>query len=254
MKRALVRLAAGFALASSLGAMGAAWEPPTAFRFEEFLFAPVRVHLLQATNAPAITTTLSETDVTRILGKVNRVWAQAGIQFHLHSLVVEQAANQPSGAEPGPRADQNFLPSLRPKDSHAPGMFHLYYLHQLSVNGIYYPEGIFVKDTASLRAVDGGIDEPIPRVTSHELGHALDLPHRQKGTNLLASGTTGVWLNAGEIATARAAARKLKWIESAPAMRRRRDDLRRAHRVREAQALDARLKSARAAAQRSDAP
>jgi hypothetical protein len=58
-----------------------------------------------------------------------------------------------------------------------------------------------------LREVETGIDEPLPRVTAHELGHALGLPHRQDRTNLLASGTTGTALNAREVETARKKAR-----------------------------------------------
>ena len=53
--------------------------------------------------------------------------------------------------------------------------------------------------TASLRKVEGGIDEPLPRVSAHELGHGLSLPHRQDTTNLLASGTTGTLLNQDEV-------------------------------------------------------
>ena len=77
------------------------------------------------------------------------------------------------------------------------------------------PETIVVKDTASLRKVEGGIDEPIPRVTSHELGHAFSLGHRQDNFNLMASGTTGTTLNAAEISQARESAVQREWILSA---------------------------------------
>jgi hypothetical protein len=66
-----------------------------------------------------------------------------------------------------------------------------------------------VQETAQLRPVEGGIDEPISRVTAHELGHALGLRHRQDHTNLLASGTTGTLLNAEEVERARSRARRL---------------------------------------------
>src|SRR5204862_749794 len=117
---------------------------------------------------------------------------------------------------------------LRPLCSQSTTMFHIYYLKQMAMNGIYFPEALFVKDTASLRAVAGEIDEPLPRVTSHELGHAFGLPHRQDTTNLMASGTTGIWLNDEEIQRAREWAKKFDWIESAGAVKRRVDELVRA--------------------------
>ena len=160
------------------------------FSPDEYLAVPLRVHLLSAKDSPAIQTTLTEKDIARILGKVNGVWAQAGVRFHLESLLREEALHQESYAGDG-GLPRSALLGLRPMDPKAAGMFHVYYIKQMSVNGIYLGEAIFVKDTASLRRVEGGIDEPLPRVTSHELGHALGLPHRQDTTNLIASGTTG---------------------------------------------------------------
>jgi len=113
----------------------------------------------------------------------------------------------------------------------------------MSVNGIYLGEAIFVKDTASLRAVSGGIDEPLPRVTSHELGHAFGLPHRQDTTNLMASGTTGIWLNDEEIQRVRERAKKFGWIESARAVKQRAEELVRAGKTAEAEVLRQRLGS-----------
>src|SRR5438552_3575991 len=111
----------------------------------------------------------------------------------------------------------------------------------MSVNGIYFPEAIFVKDTASLRKVEGGIDEPLPRVSSHELGHAFGLPHRQDTTNLMASGTTGTWLNGEEIKQVRETARKFDWIESASDLMEKANGLFSANKIQEAAALYSRL-------------
>jgi hypothetical protein len=124
-----------------------------------------------------------------------------------------------------------------PGSSRAERAFDVYFLKRIEPNGVFTPRGIFVKDTAELRPVEGGIDEPIPRVTSHELGHALSLPHREERTNLMASGTTGTLLNDAEIRQARAAAQKIAWIETAPALRQRADALAAAGQTAEAQAL-----------------
>ena len=80
---------------------------------------------------------------------------------------------------------------------------NIFYVKELTPNGFWSRGIIVVKDTARLREVPGGIDEPLPRVTSHELGHALGLPHRQDVLNLMASGNTGFTLNEDEIRVAR---------------------------------------------------
>ena len=177
--------------------------PPksAALDFDEWLTVPLRIHLLASSDTPALQTTLTEQDIARILGKMNRVWAQAGIEFRVESFVHESAL-------PLDNADAELLARI-PPESRSSTAFNVYYVKQLDVNGFYTPRGIFVKDTAALRPVEGGIDEPIPRVTSHELGHALSLPHRQDTTNLMASGTTGTLLNDAEIQQARAAAKKV---------------------------------------------
>src|SRR4051794_38384453 len=90
----------------------------------------------------------------------------------------------------------------------------------MRVNGVWMGEDFaFVQETAKLREVEGGIDEPVSRVTSHELGHALGLPHRQDRTNLLASGTTGTRLNEAEVKAARDRARENPGATSVAAVR-----------------------------------
>ncbi len=188
------------------------------FGFQEFLLVPVRVHLLSSKDTPALHTTLTGDDVERIFQKANRVWAPAGIQFFVESLHCEPAEPAKVKEEPDPtkRAPAGLDAMLEhmPPASRSAEVFNVYYIKAFDVNGVYFskPEAIFVKDTASLRKVEGGIDEPLPRVTSHELGHAFSLVHRQDTFNLMASGTTGTSLNEAEIRQARESAATRAWI------------------------------------------
>ncbi|MEW6304917.1 MAG: hypothetical protein AB1705_15695 [Verrucomicrobiota bacterium] len=223
--------------------------PPASFQFADFLLVPLRIHLLSASNAPALHTTLGEKDFARIVPKMNRVWAQAGIHFQVESLRREEAVNQDVTRQSENAENYRWLLRTRPVASRATNAFDLYYIKRFRSNGVYLrdePEetrgdakggndgqgdatakakrsdgidlprsAIFVKDTASLKPTDDGIDEPLPRVSSHELGHAFGLGHRQDVTNLMASGTTGVWLNEREIRTSRRVAGRFDWIRRA---------------------------------------
>ncbi len=180
-------------------------DPPP---FDQFLVIPLRVHVLASSELPEADCTLTDEDLTRILGKMNGVWHQAGIHFGVESIVREPAAGVDRFKEQRERSKGSpplhAFRVLLPQASKDAKRLHVYYIHEFSVNGVYLGDGTaLVKDTARLRPVPGGIDEPIPRVTAHELGHALGLPHRQARTNLLASGTTGTSFNEAEIAKAR---------------------------------------------------
>ena len=167
----------------------------------ETLTVPVRVHLVQSKATPAMHTTLAESDVRRIFGKVNMVWSRAGIQFEIESIVHTEAAALSAEAE---KKDEFVrVNSMIPKASLSTTALNVCYVKEVKPNGFFHSGLIVVKDTASLKEVEGGIDEPLPRVTSHEIGHALTLNHRQDRTNLMASGTTGFSLNDAEIAAAR---------------------------------------------------
>src|SRR5205814_10040132 len=134
--------------------------PPLAIVPSDYLLSPLRVHLLSARYVPDVSTTLAATDVTLIVQKINRVWAQAGLHFYLESLVKEEAANP--DRYPGRQDEGAGLLSLRPDASKAPDVLHVYFIKRMSVNGLYLAGAIFVKDTASLREGEGGMDEPLP--------------------------------------------------------------------------------------------
>ena len=184
--------------------------PPS---LESFLVLPLRLHVLRATDLPEVDCALTDADLARILTKVNRIWHNAGIHWGLETVVREPAARQDkfklARDLDGPR-NLAIYRMLLPEESRKFDGLHVYYLHKFSVNGVWMgSDYALVQETAKLREVEGGVDEPIPRVTAHELGHALGLPHRQDRTNLLASGTTGTLLNAHEVEVARGRAETL---------------------------------------------
>ena len=189
------------------------------FGFKDQLIAPVRIHLMETKGELNLTTTLTEKDIHHILGKVNRIWAQAGVHFAQETIIHESADNPNAYRQNYQSRQLRWLLALRPKKSLSKDCFHIYYIKRLGVNGVFLSaNGMFVKDLARLRAVKGGLDEPIPRVTAHELGHALSLRHRQNVSNLLASGTTGWSLTVAEIKQARKATENYDWIYGAPVL------------------------------------
>ncbi len=200
--------------------------PKIMHTYDDYLIVPVSVHILSAKELPEIDCALTDADIHRILSKVNNIWHHAGIHWTLDKLIHESAAEQDvfkkrKSARPKgfsiPLSD--FRP-LAPEASRKNDGFHVYYIHKFSVNGVYLGDATaFVQETASLRPVEGGIDEPLPRVTAHELGHGLGLPHRQDRINLLASGTTGTSLNDAEITKARRTARATTGTRTVPIVR-----------------------------------
>lgn len=196
-------------------------EPP---EYDAFLVIPLRLHVLTAADLPDIHCRLIDEELTRILRKVNGIWNKAGIHWGLESIVREPAVRtdrfrlirQLNGEVP-----LGHYAMLAPEPTWLASGLNVYYIHKFPVNGVWMEQDFaMVQDTAELRPVAGGIDEPIPRVTAHELGHALGLSHRQDRTNLLASGTTGTLLNTDEVATARRKARTLPGTETVASLRR----------------------------------
>lgn len=164
---------------------------------------PARIHLLQSDKEPALHTTLTEEDVKRVIGKVNKIWSQANIHIELESIGKTTAVNDKVTEKD---AAYHWVVSSVPADCLLKNGLNIFYVKDLTDNGFFSKGLIFVKDTAKLTEVPGGSDEPIPRVTSHEIGHALGLQHRQELTNLMASKKSGFLLNEKEIEIARTTA------------------------------------------------
>ena len=183
---------------------------------KDFLILPLHVHVLTAADHPDIDCKLADSDVERIIGKANRIWSAAGIVFRVASQEHEPAVELEAFVAHRDAAEAGALGYYRmlsPRDTRdLPGL-HVYYIHHFPVNGVFLGGNVcFIQETAQLKKVEGGIDEPIPRVTSHEIGHALGAAAPAGHHEPDASGTTGTLLNASEIARARATAGKMAGV------------------------------------------
>jgi hypothetical protein len=194
--------------------------------FEEFVVIPIKVHVLSSTDLPDVNCGLTDADIKRVLGKVNGIWHQAGVHWGLDTLVREPAAKQEEFQAALKLREDAEGDMLAPEGSRSSEGVDVYYIHKFSVNGVYLGNRMaFVQETAKLRPVPGGIDEPLPRVTAHELGHALGLPHRQDRTNLLASGNNGTTLNEAEVARSRKRAESMPGSLNVPDLRKKVEEL-----------------------------
>ena len=200
--------------------------PPPALTppgFDAFIVIPLRVHVLASSDLADVNCGLTDADIHRIVGKVNGIWHQAGVHWHLEGLIREPAARQgefPKALEDDKGDKLGVYRMLAPDGSRSEEGIDVYYIRKFPVNGVYLGRRMaFVQETARLRPVPGGIDEPLPRVTAHELGHALGLPHRQDRTNLLASGNNGTTLDEAEAARARVRAESTPGSLNVPEIR-----------------------------------
>ena len=143
----------------------------------------LRVHLASSSR-------MSE-EFEPILSEINEIWqAQAGICFEIHTVYHDTALND--------GLDMWFSP------------------HIGGYNGYYDGEYIQMTDAPVLSSAPNPAKSSAARTAAHELGHALDLPHRQDSDdNLMRSKTYGYQLNVREIQLARETAADIAFKDSA---------------------------------------
>jgi len=109
------------------------------------LHLPVRVHLLRSVESPALTATSDTAAVAQMLALANRIWAQAGIQWHLESVMHEDA---PRGVvfdsllqNAIPRARANPLTGFVPQEALLTPGWNLFLIHDFGqiAGGVFEP-------------------------------------------------------------------------------------------------------------------
>jgi hypothetical protein len=215
-------------------------QPPALDQFE---IVPLRVHILTSTELDLANCKLRDADITRIVGKLNSIWSNAGIHFGLESIVREQPAQAERFTlivelKKGKLEITDFA-MLLPKPSRVFDGLQVFFFHELPLNGAYLGDDCaIVQEGAVLNEVEGGIDQPIPRVLGFALGRALGLdPHPQPRTSLLAPGTNGIELDASEVERARKVARTIKGVMTMADLRKAADDAQKAGHAEQARKL-----------------
>jgi hypothetical protein len=144
----------------------------------------LRVHLANSSRTPE--------EFGPIFAEINEIWhTQAGICFEIHTVYHDTPLTD--------GLDMWFAPDIG------------------AYNGYYDGEYIQMRDAPVLAHAENPARSSAARTAAHELGHALDLRHRQDSDdNLMRSRTFGWQLNAQEIEHAREAAADIAIEDTAP--------------------------------------
>ncbi len=193
-----------FALLTSAcaGGAGATAPAPATATGPELVEVPLTLYRLIDADGSELGTTRTTADIEAIGALVNGIWSQAGIRFEplrVRDLIVSAAALGPIVANGDIDTLLDELQASPPDDLGALNGFFL--SEAFGVNG-FAPTGsrvFFVVDRPTV---------PDQRVTSHEIGHLLELHHTsQDRGRLMFSGTDGEELTADEQTVARYVAR-----------------------------------------------
>jgi hypothetical protein len=175
---------------------------------EDVIIVPLEVVALRSEAWPTTSVSATfEAGLPRLLDDLNAMFEAGHVRFALAG-VTQTVLIAHDGGPMKPTVAQ-VIEALPPVAAPRNGL-RVYFAGGLDVNGVAVgTRAALVAERAQLRRVHGGSEDPPARVTGHMVGGLLGLEAVGQEANLMALGTSGADLDAGQIETVRARARRL---------------------------------------------
>lgn len=161
----------------------------------EELVLPIRVHILTSGESENLNCDCTEDEIIVFFNQVNAIWKAADVRWNIESFVREEANNPEAfdevvvlGRDAPAMQRRNAVHSSYPLEGKLAAGWNVFFINRMAFGGgVYNPESQAV--LISMKNPSGDIN---PSILTHELGHALGLPHSQERFNLMAGRQPGV--------------------------------------------------------------
>lgn len=152
------------------------------------LHLPVQIYCYSFAAAPAMNCTMGRRQIDALMSEVNSLWNQAGIEWHLQSVIdrtLEEKDFPPLTGNENRAEIRKRLVIASPKDVDGKQLWKVVIIREFPIQngGVYIPEThtVFVAERRPRSNTK-------PALLAHELGHSLGLSHSDDAHNLMRVG------------------------------------------------------------------